>query len=306
MEPLSQALQRMKIALFKPFDVGKWFTLGFTAFLAGLLDYSSGGGSNGFQDVFDENDYNDEQLLHLPDRIIRWIQDNPEWVTLIIVGIILFITFLIVLTWLSSRGKFMFLDNVVHSRALVVKPWQEYKNLGNSLFLWRLTYGFIILVVFSSFFFYAFSAIYEMYIYDEFVENIMTLVGMGLLLLVLIIFTSYISLFLSDFIVPIMYKQTITSMSAWSVFMSLFSQHAAYFVLYGVLIFVLSILLFIIVIMLGVFTCCIGFILLIIPYISSVVLLPISYTYRAFSVNFLEQFGAEFSLFAQGKDETTA
>ena len=87
--------------------------------------------------------------------------------------------------------------------------------------------------------------------------------------------------------------------------MSLFSQHAGYFLLYGILILVLSILVGIAVVMLGLFTCCIGFMLLIIPYINSVVTLPISYTFRAFSVRFLEQFGTEFSLFPQGTEKST-
>jgi hypothetical protein len=300
LEPLSQGFQRMKKSLFKPFDIGKWFAVGFTAFLAGLLDY---GGANGIQGISDENDYDDEEFMDFPDHIIRWIEDNPEWVTLIIVGIILLFAFFIVLTWLSSRGKFMFLDNVLHDRTLVVKPWQEYKELGNSLFLWRLTYGFIVLVAFLAIIGDSFSAVYEMYKYDEIAENIMSLVGLGFLLLALIITTSYISLFLSDFIVPIMYKRTIKSMPAWGVFMSLFSQHAVYFILYGLLILVLSILVFFAVIMLGLFTCCIGFILLVLPYINSVVLLPISYTFRAFSVQYLEQFGTEFSLFPQDTEK---
>lgn len=92
-------------------------------------------------------------------------------------------------------------------------------------------------------------------------------------------------------------------MPAWGVFMSLFSQHAVYFILYGLLILVLSILVFFAVIMLGLFTCCIGFILLVLPYINSVVLLPISYTFRAFSVQYLEQFGTEFSLFPQDTEK---
>ena len=303
LEPLSKAVQLMKKALFRPFDVGKWFAVGFTAFLAGLLDY---GGGNGTQAIFDENDHDDERFFELPDIIMRWIEDNPEWVALIIVGIILLIAVFILLTWLSSRGKFMFLDNVVHDRALVVKPWEDNKELGNSLFLWRLTYGFIVLVVFLALIGYFFSSLYDMYTYDAIAENVMTLVGFGLLLLAMIITTAYISLFLNDFVVPIMYKQSIKSMPAWGEFISLFSQHAGYFVLYGLLIFVLSILVFISVIILGVFTCCIGFIFLVLPYISSVVLLPISYTYRAFSVQFLEQFGPDFILFSQGSDQSTA
>jgi hypothetical protein len=167
------------------------------------------------------------------------------------------------------------------------------------------TYGFIVLVIFLALFGYIFSALYEMYVYDEFAENILTLVGLGFLLLAFIIITAYISLFLSDFIVPIMYKQGTRSMPAWGVFISLFSQNAVYFILYGLLIFVLSFLVFFGVIILGLFTCCLGFILLVIPYISSVVLLPISYTFRAFSVQFLEQFGVEFSLFPQSQQESS-
>jgi len=42
--------------------------------------------------------------------------------------------------------------------------------------------------------------------------------------------------------------------------------------------------------------------LLITPYIGSVVLLPVSYTFRAFSVEFLEQFGDDFTIFPKQKD----
>jgi hypothetical protein len=33
MEPLGRAWQRMKQALFRPFDIHKWFVVGFNAFL---------------------------------------------------------------------------------------------------------------------------------------------------------------------------------------------------------------------------------------------------------------------------------
>ena len=41
-EPVSPALERVKTMLFKPFDLGKWFTIGFCAWLAAL---GEGGGS---------------------------------------------------------------------------------------------------------------------------------------------------------------------------------------------------------------------------------------------------------------------
>jgi hypothetical protein len=50
-------------------------------------------------------------------------------------------------------------------------------------------------------------------------------------------------------------------------------------------------------IMFGLFTCLLGFALLLIPYIGTVITLPIWYTLRAFSLEFLAQFGLEYDLF---------
>ena len=35
-DPISQAIDWVKIMLFKPFDLGKWFVIGFCAWLAYL------------------------------------------------------------------------------------------------------------------------------------------------------------------------------------------------------------------------------------------------------------------------------
>ena len=37
-DPVSPAIERTKLVLFQPFDLGKWFKLGFCAFLATLGD----------------------------------------------------------------------------------------------------------------------------------------------------------------------------------------------------------------------------------------------------------------------------
>ena len=49
--------------------------------------------------------------------------------------------------------------------------------------------------------------------------------------------------------------------------------------------------------MFGLFTCLLGFVLLVIPYIGTVITLPIWYTFRVFSLEFLAQFGLDYDLF---------
>lgn len=298
-DPLSRAWNRMTTALFKPFDLGKWFVVGFTAFLAGLTEGPGGGGNSGAR-INRHTDFGD--VLYFPRNAWEWLVDHPGWFTLIIFGILFLIGLIFLFTWLSSRGKFMFLDNVVHNRAKVTQPWHEFRKEGNSLFLWRIVFGFIILAVVILFLVQAFIIAYD--IYDEGFEPnfIAPIVGMGLLLLLVILVIAYISAFLNNFVIPIMYKNHITTNRAWRIFLPLFSKHWGYFILYGLFLLMLYILAVIFVITAGLLTCCIGILLLIIPYIGSVVTLPISYTFMGLGPEFLAQFGSEYDIFPRSAE----
>jgi len=298
-ESLSKAWNRMTTALFKPFDISKWFVVGFTAFLAGLTDFHGGNVSSNKHRT--HHDFGD--VLDSPAIARDWLLENPVWFTLIVIGILLLFAFIILITWLSSRGKFMFLDNVIFNRAQVVKPWHEYKTLGNSLFWWRFVFGLICFVLFILFIIQVFIIATNIYEQNFSTAAIVVLIiGMALLFLLMIIIIAFISLFLNDFIVPIMYKNRIKTNQAWNQFLSIFTKHWFHFIAYGLLIFLLHILIIISVILFGLFTCCIGILLLIIPYIGAVITLPISFTLRAFSVDFLEQFGDDFLFFPKSDE----
>ncbi len=291
--PLSNAWKRMIKSLFKPFHINKWFALGFTAFLAGLLDWE---GASSHEDTSNHFDFG--EVINFPNEAWRWLNDNPDWFSLIVAGCLAIIALVLVLTWLSSRGKFMFLDNVVHDRALIKKPWADYKAIGNSLFLWRIGFGllcFLIFGAFVSYFYYEIYDMYHQYATDE--EMIFASIGMGLFLVLLIIIASYISLFVNDFIIPLMYKNKSRIWIGWGRFMLLFTKHFFHFVIYGLFIFLLYIPVVITIVLLGLLTCCLGFFILIIPYVGSVLLLPISVTFRALSVEFLAQFGEQYNIF---------
>jgi len=64
---------------------------------------------------------------------------------LIVVGVVVLLALVTLLLWVSSRGKFIFLDNLVHNRAAIVEPWRRFASLGNSLFWWRV--GFAVAAV---------------------------------------------------------------------------------------------------------------------------------------------------------------
>jgi len=300
--PLSKAWNRMIKILFKPFYINKWFVLGFSAFLAGLLDWTDRGSSS--YDGDDNGRFNAEEFFNIPETIKGWYANNPDWFALVIAIAVVIFLILVLLTWLSSRGKFMFLDNVVHNRALVKKPWEEFKRIGNSLFLWRLGYGIVLFVLFSTFLTYAFYDIREMYeMYESDRELIIAAIKVAVLFVFLLIVSGYISLFLDDFVVPLMYKTNSMAWIGWSHFMPLFTQNFFYFILYGLFIFFLVAIIVLLIIITGLLTCCIGFAILIIPYIGSVLLLPVSVTIRSVSLEFLEQFGEQYKIFPEDEQK---
>jgi len=291
-EPLTRAWDRMRLALFKPFDIHKWFVVGFTAFLAGLADGHQGsGGSRGHWET------NFKDVLDFPHKAWIWLADHPGWFVAIVFAAFLVLVLGIILLWLSSRGQFMFLDNVVHNKAEIAKPWNEYRKEGDSLFLWRLVFhlvGLAAFVLFAILFFNSATRIYE--------ENrfhpipILWIAGMAAALLLLIVVLGYIAMFLKDFVVPIMAKNRVSATRGWALFMPLFREHAGSFILYGLIVFALVVAFIVFVVIAGLVTCCIGWFLLVIPYIGTVVTLPFWYALRAFSLEFLAQFGPAYEM----------
>ena len=291
--PLSKGWNRMKKALFQPFDLNKWMRVGFTAFLAGLTDFNGGGNGNSTGN----RNVNWNEFFNFPQTAWDWLNSHPVWFTMIVLGVICIFLFVVFLTWLSSRGKFMFLSNVVNNTDGISKPWNEYRKEGNTLFVWRFFYGLIAFFIFAGLLVMCFTRGMELYTGD--VAGIVIFWNVFLMVLVflgLLVVFGYVSLFLNDFVVPVMYKERIGPVSAWFRFLKLFGKYPVTFLIYGLFIAVLFIAAVLGILFFGVFTCCIGFILLIIPYIGSVVLLPVSYTFRALSLEFLAQFGDEYNL----------
>jgi hypothetical protein len=294
--PLSRGIKRTRKMLFHPLELHKWFTIGFTAFLAGLANvgFPTGYGFN----IGKRSQANLEQIMYFPQRAWEWLGNHPGWAIAIGFGVLLLFIIGVVMSWLSSRGKFMFLDNVVHSRSRVAAPWQEYRNEANSFFLWNLAWGIIFGALGLIYVFYCFLGLQRVY---EAGGNshalILPAIMAGLGLVVFSILGNFIFILLRDFVTLIMYRDRIPTGKALQKFLPLFSSHFLYFIGYGIFLLCLTIGIGIGIVLAGCITCCIGFLILMIPYINAVVLLPISYAMRSFSIEFLEQFGPEFQIF---------
>ncbi|WP_297089542.1 hypothetical protein [uncultured Draconibacterium sp.] len=292
-QPLSAGFRRMKNALFQPFDINKWFKVGFTAWLAGLTDCGGNGSGNG-----GNSNTNWDEFFNFPQSAWDWLMNNPLWANLILVGLIFLVIVISVCIWVSSRGKFMFLHNVVHNKAEISKPWHEFRKQGNSLFIFEFLFGWFAFAVFVLFISYCFVTGKTLYETDASKEAIfLGIAQMVLLFLGYLVVFGYITMFLKDFVVPLMYKNRVGVAKGWSMFLVLFAKKALPFIFYGLFIFILGIAVAIAIIFFAVITCCIGLLVIAIPYIGSVLLLPVSYTFRAFSLEFLSQFGEEYNLF---------
>jgi hypothetical protein len=298
MEPLGRAWSRMKTALFKPFDLHKWFVVGFNAFLAALMEASNGGSGAraGKEGNFGE-------FIHFPQTAWQWLMSHPAWAIAILFAVLVAMAVVVLLTWVSSRGVFMFLDNVVRDSVEIAKPWRDYAKEGNSLFVWRLLFGLVTIAAFAfilTLFFIKGAALYDSGAELSTLDGgswLLPLIGLGLFFLAIVLVWGYIVLFLKDFVAALMYRNRISCFEAWRLFLGIFKKNPLHFIGYGIIIFFLMLAFVCAVVVAGLATCCIGFFLLIIPYISTVVTLPVWYAYRAFSLEFLAQFGPEYDVF---------
>ena len=302
-DPVEIAWERMRDILFRPFDLKKWFLLGFSAWLAVLGQGGGGGGG-----VYDPRagsarwDEVTEGQPVSPDEIMAQISTFLHEHMAIIIGVGLAIfafVFIIglVMLWIRCRGKFMFLDNVVHDRYLIVHPWKSYRQHGNSLFLWNVVYGIVCM---------AFVMILLMLAYFSIGRHAMQSVpfrelsGMITLNVVFwLIFTVihlYIMRFLNDFVVPLMYDRDLKATEAWSEFLGLLRQRFFGFIVYGLFYFLLSMLYRLAVLALILITCCIAGCLMGIPWVGAVVLIPAHVFFRIYNLEYLAQFGPAYRM----------
>jgi len=298
------AWDRMKAILFAPFDIGRWFVLGFSAWLATLGEGGGGGsfgsGRSNFQNISKgKGGPSDVDFGEVIDKVQGFLREYGNVIALVVAGVVVVGLMIgLVIIWLRSRGKFMFIDNVVNDRAEISAPWRVFAQHGNSLFRWVIGYSIVCLLITALFLAITFYSVAMPCIRARtFVPSAMTgIVLSGVLWIIFGVVAGYINRFLEDFVVPIMYKFDLSTTEAWGRFIPLLKAHFGKFFLYGLFYLVLGAAAGICVLLLVIATCCIAGCLMSIPYVGAVLLLPVTVFFRAYSIEYLAQFGPGFVL----------
>lgn len=294
-DPIGLAIERVRVLLFRPFDLGKWFTIGFCAWLAGLGErgfsgnFNSGSGSNRHGgDIH-------QQCEHM--RTV--VRENLYWILPLAIFVLAASLALCVLfMWLNSRGKFMFLHCVALNRAEVREPWNRFSDAANSLFWFRLVLGVIGMAVTLPLLVLIGIAGFKMFTHDSWnFGGIMAMIAIGMVMMIVSICFALVRKLMMDFVVPIMYLRGSRCLDAWREFLKLLGAHAGQFALYILFQIVITIGLGALVLAAVLVTCCIAGCVMAIPYIGTVLLLPVIAFKRAYSLYYFAQYGPAYNVF---------
>jgi hypothetical protein len=281
--PLERAWQRMVLLLFKPFRLAVWLVLGFAAFIGANWRGGFGFGGSSWRRGWDDPN---------PVLWVRNALDEPFWVGFFLAAGLVLLAIGLVLAWVFARGAFVFLDDVLRARIAIVEPWQRFARQGNSLFLWRLALGLLGLLLAGLLLLFWLPVIRVAWQGGEpgWPEIWPGLTATFAAVPVFLLF-AVVQVLLDHFVVPVMWAHGLTTNDAWRRFLPVLRAHPGPFVVYVLILIGLGIATVAAVLAFGAVTCCCGFCLLAIPYVGSVITLPITVFLRALGPEFLSQFG---------------
>jgi len=294
--PVGQAIDRVKKVLFQPFDLGRWFVIGFCAWLAYLGEgggfpgnfHGGGGHGHGGHSVREGLEQARDYVLHN----LAWIV--PLAIALIVVSLVIWL----VVLWLSSRGRFMFLHCVALNAAEVRAPWAKFAGEANSLFLFRLVIslsGLAVMLPLAG----AFLLVVLRMAFREAVNPAGLLLAVALVLVMIAVGLVFwlVGRLTTDFVVPLQFLRRSRCLDAWRELGSLMRGNVGNLILFYLFWIVLAIALAVLVLGVVLVTCCVAGCLFAVPYLGTVLLLPILIFKRAYSLHYLAQFGPAYDVF---------
>jgi hypothetical protein len=295
--PVGQAMDRVKKVLFQPFDIGRWFVIGFCAWLAYL---GEGGGFPGGFHFGAHHGHGRHSIRDGFEQARDYVMHNIAWIAPLVIALILVsLAIWLIVLWLSSRGRFMFLGCVALNAAEVRVPWVKFAPEATSLFLFRLVIWLISLVVMLPLVGGLLLVVMRM-VFREAVSpgGLLLAVVLGFVMMAVGIVFWIIGRLTKDFVVPLQFLRRSLCLDAWGELRGLLRGNIGNLVLYFLFRIVLAIAITVVVVGVVLVTCCLAGCLFALPYLGTVFLLPVLVFERAYSLHYLAQFGRDYDVFS--------
>jgi hypothetical protein len=286
--PFKAAFEWMKGMLFRPFDLTRWLTIAFAAFIAG----GWGSGLNPRWSRWGGGDWNYRFSRH--GEFADWTV--PPWlIVLLVLGVLAALALVLVWAWVMARGRFIFTDCVVRNRAAIAEPWREYRREGNSFFLYSLLVGFGMVVAMMVLVLIAWAPFWMFFgDSDELTAGGLVLIIIVVIMALLWALAALFVALVSHFMVPVMYRRRCSARVAFLDVTKLIFQNPGPFILFVLFGIALAIGVAVAGTVVACMTCCVGSL----PYVSTVLLLPAIVWLAAYRLMFLRQFGDAYDAWA--------
>ncbi|MBU1726784.1 MAG: hypothetical protein KJ880_04055 [Candidatus Omnitrophica bacterium] len=354
---ISASIEWTGLVLFRPFKLKKWLILTFVALLSGSL---VGGGCN-FNLPYNTGTKPKQEIskplksqtetasVNQADNLTRkgplkelkskfsQLYRQKAVFLIIAIGLIL-LAFFLIITWLSCRLDFIFLEDVIRNDASIKGPFFRNKILGNSLFSFYLVFLTIFLAALAADILLAVHVFQSQNLSSSgFGKAAVALLPFSLLFILLLLLFWIITFMAINFVIPVMFKDRINVMKAWPVVLAIIRSNKLLVFKYFLIRFALGIcalfinILLVLAVAFGiiiplilimflvsfiynsishalqpffiVLTALIGLpILLSIWYFTTCLGLPFAVFFRTFSVKFLGKADGRYNLFNFGKE----
>lgn len=305
---MGPAWETMKRILFRPFNIGTWFSFGFIFFLQSCME--GGGGNyrvpNGFGSDSSGRGHGGEtgnNLAAIAHDVVSSLPfghqlsgsglDSSMIITVLAIACVVAIPMIILMYWLGTRGQMMAIRAVASGQGTVGEQWNATREAGGMLFKFHLAMLGIGLVLFVPVLgggvLLALPTIRD----GAPIESVLpALLGVGAVALIVMLPFLIVGAMARNFVAPIMLKHGVGAREGWKRFWSVGRNHVGGIVLFFVLRALVGIAAAIVGVIAGFLTCCLGFL----PVLNQTLMAPYHVFERAWTLEVLASMSPDFDL----------
>jgi hypothetical protein len=316
-ESMGPAWETMKRILFRPFNIGTWFSFGFLFFLQSCMEGGGGGNNLRVPDMSrlkslgrhtHDTGTSDNDIAgvahHLWHGLFGHAADGSAFsdtgliVMVAVIAVMVAVPIVILMYWLGTRGQMMAIRAVAMGQATTVgEQWNATRSAGGMLFKFQLAIAAmscaVALPLLAGMVVVALPVIREE---AELASILPAVLGIGVVLLLALLPLILIGSMARNFVAPIMLKHNVSAREGWKRFWAVGRNHVSGIIGFLVLRVAVGIGAAIVSIFAGLLTCCLGFL----PVLHQTLMAPYYVFERAWTLEVLASMSPDFDLRGAG------